>query len=58
MKVVAKVFVARVDFVVGVERFAAGDVVPHGATLQYLLGFGELFVVENVDAREGKKDGV
>lgn len=48
-----KKFVATTDFSHNCKTFAAGDEVPHGATLRALLAFGDKFVTEDVPARKG-----
>ena len=54
MPITPKTFVAANTFTVGAESFTAGDVVPHGRTLLFLLGFGDEFVTESVQPPKGK----
>ena len=44
MDIRPKTFRAVTDFIVGTERYIAGDEVPPGRTLRSLRGFGDRFV--------------
>lgn len=57
MNIKPKTFRATVDFIIGTESYATGDVVPAGPNLARLIDYGYVAADESKTPNDTKKEG-